>query len=184
MISLATSGTTFIAPASIILTAAAMDPENRMAAVDFYAGSVLIERDTTAPYSTTWSATDAGSYPLTAVALDADGGSTTSSAVNVTITTAAAAAPAPRLVVFTASSDHDTNVTSYQFDVFTSPANPLLATPVATANLGKPTPDANNEITSDQSIFFNNLAPGSYIATVTAIGPGGSSPSATVSFTK
>ena len=181
VVSLATNGTTFVLPASITLTATATDPEDRLAAVDFYAGSVLIARDTTAPYAATWSATNDGSYPLTAMALDADGGTATSNAVNVTITSAAATAP--RLVVFTASSDHDTNVTSYRFDVFTS-ANPLLATPVATADLGKPSPDANNEITSDQSILFNNLALGSYVATVTAIGPGGSSPGATVSFTK
>jgi hypothetical protein len=180
-ISLATNGTAFVLPASITLTATATDPEDRLAAVDFYAGSVLIARDTTAPYAATWSATNDGSYPLRAVALDADGGTATSNAVNVTITSAAATAP--RLVVFTASSDHDTNVTSYRFDVFPS-ANPLLATPVATADLGKPSPDANNEITSDQSILFNNLALGSYVATVTAIGPGGSSPGATVSFTK
>ena len=181
VVSLATNGTTFVLPAPITLTATATDPEDRLAAVDFYAGSVLIARDTTAPYAATWSATNDGSYPLTAVALDADGGTATSNAVNVTITSAAATAP--RLVVFTASSDHDTNVTSYRFDVFTS-TNPLLATPVATADLGKPSPDANNEITSDQSILFNNLALGSYVATVTAIGPGGSSPGATVSFTK
>ena len=74
----------------------------------------------------------------------------------------------PRLVVFTASSDHATNVTSYRFDVFTSTANPSTATPVATANLGKPAPAANNDITSDQSTLFSNLAAGNYIATVTA----------------
>ena len=90
----------------------------------------------------------------------------------------------PRLVVFTASADHATNVTSYRFDVFTSTANPATATPVATANLGKPTPAANNDITSDQSTLFSNLAAGNYIATVTAIGPGGSTRSATVSFTR
>ena len=78
VISLSTGATTFVAPASITLTATATDPENRLVAVDFYAGAALIARDTIAPYETTWSATTAGSYPLTAVAHDADGGSTTS----------------------------------------------------------------------------------------------------------
>ena len=75
------SGTTVTAPATVTLTATATDPENRMASVDFYAGSTMILRDTTAPYSASWSATTAGTYALTAVAHDADGGSTTSSAV-------------------------------------------------------------------------------------------------------
>ena len=97
--------------------------------------------------------------------------------------TTAASTP-PRLVVFTASIDHATAVTSYRLDVFTSTANPNTATPVATANMGKPTPDANNDITSDQSALFNSLAPGNYIATVTAIGPGGSTRSSTVPFTR
>ena len=93
VISLATNGTTFVLPASIVVTATATDPEDRLAAVDFYAGSMLIARDTTAPYQTTWSATIGGSYSLTAVALDADGGTATSSAVNVTITTPINAPP-------------------------------------------------------------------------------------------
>ena len=87
-------------------------------------------------------------------------------------------------MVFTASTDHATNVTSYRFDVFASTANPATATPVATSNLGKPTPAANNDITSDQSTLFSGLAPGNYVATVTAIGPGGSTRSATVTFTR
>ena len=183
VISLATNGTTFVLPASIAVTATATDPEDRLAAVDFYAGSVLIARDTTAPYETIWTATIDGSYPLTAVALDADGGTATSNTVNVTITTPAISSP-PRLVIFTASTDHATNVSSYRFDVFTSAANPATDTPVATANLGKPTPDANNEIASDQSTLFSNLSAGSYLATVTAVGPAGSTSSATVSFIK
>jgi hypothetical protein len=87
-------------------------------------------------------------------------------------------------VEFNASPDHTTLVNSYRFDVFQSGANPSTATPVATLNLGKPTPDANGIITVDALSFFTNLAPGDYIATVSAIGSTGSSRSAAVSFTR
>ena len=107
--------------------------------------------------------------------------SATSAAVTVSVT---AASTPPRLVVFTASTDHATNVTSYLLEVFASGANPNTATPVATSDLGKPAPAANNDITVDRSTFFSGLAPGNYLATVSAIGPGGRTRSASVSFTR
>jgi hypothetical protein len=176
------NGTTFTAPASITMTANASDPENQLARVEFYRGTTLLYSDTTAPYTWSWTNVAAGSYTLTAVAVDAAGNRATSAAATVTVSTTTSTAP--RLVVFTASSDHATNVTSYRFDVFTSGANPATATPVRTANLGKPTPASNGDITVDQSSLFTGLAVGNYIATVTAIGPGGSTRSATVSFTR
>jgi hypothetical protein len=84
----------------------------------------------------------------------------------------------------TASTDHDDNVTSYLLEVFASGADPETATPVASSDLGKPTPDANREISVDRSAFFSALAPGSYIATVKAIGPDGSGRSAPVAFSR
>ena len=86
-------GASFSLTATVTLSATATDPENRLAAVDFYAGPALIATDTIAPYETTWLPEGAGVYPLTAVAHDADGGSTTSSAVNVTITSPTNKAP-------------------------------------------------------------------------------------------
>jgi hypothetical protein len=55
---------------------------------------------------------------------------------------------------------------------------------MTSANLGKPTPDANNNITVDESTLFSGLAAGTYVATVSAIGSGGSSRSAAVTFTR
>ena len=43
------NGTTVTAPATVTLTATASNPENRMLSVDFYVGSTLLSRDTTAP---------------------------------------------------------------------------------------------------------------------------------------
>lgn len=175
------NGAKYTLPATIAISASATDPEGRMASVEFYAGSTLIARDTSSPYSVSWAPSAAGSYPLTAVAHDADGASSTSAAVTVSVTTTATL---PRLVVFGASTDHATNVTSYLLEIFASGANPSTATPVATSNLGKPAPAANNDITVDRATFFSGLAPGSYIATVSAIGPGGRTRSAGVTFTR
>jgi Bacterial Ig domain len=166
---------------AVTIQATASDPESKMASVDFYAGSTLIVRDTTAPYSASWVPSAAGNVSLTATAHDQDGGSTTSAAVTVSVR--AGTTTPPRLVVFTAPADHATNVTSYLLKVFAAGANPATATPVATSNLGKPTP-SGGEITVDRASFFSALAAGSYQATVTAIGPGGQSPSAAVTFTR
>ena len=176
------SGTTVTAPATVTIAASASDPENRMASVDFYVNSTLLARDSTSPYSVSWSASAAGVYTLTAVAHDADGNSTTSGPVTVTVE--APVTTPPRYVVFTASSDHATNVTSYLLEVFASGANPSTAAPIASSDLGKPAPASNGDITVDRGTFFSNLAPGNYVATVTAIGPGGRTRSGSITFAR
>ena len=86
-------------------------------------------------------------------------------------------------MVFTASADHATNVTSYVLKLPPG-VNTATATPLTSSSLGKPTPDSANTITVDRASFFSALAAGSYLATVTAVGPGGSTASANVSFTR
>ncbi len=44
------NGATFTAPATMALTATASDPENRLARVEFYNGSALLNSDSSAPY--------------------------------------------------------------------------------------------------------------------------------------
>jgi hypothetical protein len=176
------NGATFTAPATITLSASASDPENRLARVEFYRGSTLLGTDTSSPYSFTWSSVPAGSYTLTARAFDSDSGQTTSSAITITVNTVPPSPP--RLVVFTASTDHDSNVSSYLLEVFASGADPQTASPIASSDLGKPTPDANRDITADRSAFFYALAPGNYIATVKAIGPRGSTRGTAVAFSR
>jgi Bacterial Ig domain len=172
---------TFAAPATMNLVATAADPENRMARVEFYSGSTLLGSDTTSPYSYSSASVPAGTYTLTAVAFDQDGNQTRSAPVTVTVS---GATTSTRTLVFTASADNDTNVTSYRLNVFASTANPATATPVATISLGKPTPDANRQISVNESTFINALAGGNYLATVTAIGPGGQTQSAAYAFTR
>jgi hypothetical protein len=87
-------------------------------------------------------------------------------------------------VAFVASSDHATNVTEYVLKVFAPTANPAAAAPLATSPLGKPTPSAGGEIRVDRATFFASLAPGTYLATVSAVGPGGETSSASVTFSR
>jgi Bacterial Ig domain len=177
-LTLPANNATFTAPASIPLAATASDPEARMLHVEFYAGTTLLNSDTAAPYSFTWSSVPTGTYALKAVAYDADGNST-SSIVNTVAVTAA-----PRSVVFVESSDHATLVTLYRLDIFPSGSDPATATRVASSDLGKPTPAANGEITVDRATFFASLPRGAYVATVSAVGSGGEGRGAPVTFTR
>jgi regulation of enolase protein 1 (concanavalin A-like superfamily) len=175
-------GATFTAPASITVSAQASDPENRLARVELFANTTRIGSKTAAPFTVTWTSVPAGTYSLTAVAFDLDGGSATSPAVTVTVN--AVASTPPTTVSFQKSADHATLVNYYLLEVFAAGANTSTATPVSSLNLGKPTPDASGLITLNEATFFTALAPGSYIATVSAVGSSGSGRSAPVSFTR
>jgi hypothetical protein len=83
------NGATLTAPASVALTAEAADSDGTVVRVDFYAGTTLLGSSTTAPFAHTWSNVPAGSYSLTARAVDDDGAATTSAAVAVEVTPAA-----------------------------------------------------------------------------------------------
>ena len=167
------NGAAFTAPASVTMTATASDPDGTIAQVDFYRNGTLIGSDTTSPYSVTWNNVPAGTYSLTAVARDDDGATTTSAARTITVGNPSSS----RRAVFVASSNHNTAVTRYVLEIFTSGANPNTATPVATRDLGKP-PVVSGECDVDVASTINSLPPGQYIATVTAVGSGGSARSA------
>src|SRR6185436_7920485 len=93
------SGSSFIAPATIALSATASDSDSGIARVEFYSGSTLIATDTTSPYSYTWSGVASGPYTLTARAIDNDGASTTSAAAAITVRDVATVSVSPATVV-------------------------------------------------------------------------------------
>src|SRR4029453_5620862 len=141
--------------ATVSLTATASDPDGTIARVEFYNGTTLLNTDTAAPYSFTWSSVAAGSYALKAIAYDNNGASASSAISTITVSTTTTTPPTG--VGFTASADHATLVTRYELRIYASGADPNTATPIATSDLGKPTPDANNNITVDRSAFFSAL---------------------------
>ena len=176
-----TAGASFAAGANITLQATASDSDGSISKVEFYRGSTLVGTDTTSPYSVVWSGATAGITSLTARAYDNTGATRTSTAVSITVN--ATIPTPPTTLIFTASSDHATNVTSYTVALYRS-ADPVTASPVATRDLGKPTP-VGGDITVDISTLVNPLPAGSYKAVVRATGPGGTTAStASSTFTK
>jgi len=79
-------GASFNAPANLPLATSVSGGRGVVTNVAFYLASILLGSATNAPYTLTAPNIFAGSYPLTAVATDSSGASSTSSVVNVTIT--------------------------------------------------------------------------------------------------
>ena len=79
-------GASFIAPATVSVTANAADSDGTVASVAFFANGTAIGTDTAAPYTATFANVAAGTYTLTAVATDNQGATTTSSPVQITVT--------------------------------------------------------------------------------------------------
>ena len=110
------------------MTATAVDPEGRMARVEFYNGTARLQSDSAAPYSFTWSSAPAGTHALKAVAYDLDGGSTTSTTATITVS----APPSgsiwiPPVVTpwqwqLTGTIDQNVSAAMYDIDLFDTPA--------------------------------------------------------------
>ena len=79
------NGATFRAGESILIESSAQDSDGTIAGVTYYRNGTQFGASGYAPYTYTWSNVTAGSYALTAVATDNDGGSTTSALVNITV---------------------------------------------------------------------------------------------------
>jgi YD repeat-containing protein len=79
---------TLVAPANLIISASASDPDGSINKVEFFTGAQLLGTDTTPPHSFTWNNVGRGSYVLTAKATDNVGGTKTSTAVSVIVTDA------------------------------------------------------------------------------------------------
>jgi hypothetical protein len=118
---------------------------------------------------------------LGAVAIDESGMSSSLSTVTITVTAAAnqttpppspADTLAPARLVFTPSVDDGTLVEYYSVEIYQLGGAEL----VASRYLGKPAA-ANGEISVDLTEFVASLPPGTYVAVVTAYGPGGSTSS-------
>jgi chitinase len=165
------SGATFTAPASVTISASAADSDGSISRVQFYRDSTLIATDTSAPYSVTWSNAAAGSYSLTAVAVDNDGASTRSAARTIHVNSPGLM----RTAVFNPSPDHSTSrVTYYRVEIFTAGVDPARTSAVAAQNVGKPAV-VNGECRADIASMISGLPSGSFFAAIRAVGPTGSS---------
>ncbi|MCA1579188.1 MAG: hypothetical protein LC794_17705 [Acidobacteria bacterium] len=78
------SNAVFTAPASITIDATANDADGSISKVEFYQGSMLLNTDTSPPFSYTWPSVGAGTYSLTAKATDNNNAVMTSTPITVT----------------------------------------------------------------------------------------------------
>jgi len=78
-------GASFHTGDSVTLTAAASDSDGTVQRVEFFQGNISLGKVTSNPYTLTWQNVPAGSYTLTAVATDNDGGMMTSAPVMITV---------------------------------------------------------------------------------------------------
>jgi len=84
------ANSTFNAPATITVSADAVDSDGAVTRVAFYANSNPIGSTLSSPFSIEWANLQAGAYSLTAVATDTDGMQTTSASVPITVNAAQA----------------------------------------------------------------------------------------------
>jgi hypothetical protein len=80
-----TNGARLWAPATVTLTALASDAEGPVNMVEFFEGTNLLGTATSSPFSFNWAGVGAGSYALSAVAVDANGVRGASQVVNITV---------------------------------------------------------------------------------------------------
>lgn len=76
---------TFVAPATVQVTANASDLNGTVTRVEFYSGGTLLFTDTTPSYGTTWTNLPAGVYTVYARAYDNQGASSTTAPVRFTV---------------------------------------------------------------------------------------------------
>jgi len=79
------AGASFVAPATVPLSATATDADGSVSFVTFYANGAPVGMDAASPFALSWSPVDPGDYTLTAVATDNKGATTTSAGVPVTV---------------------------------------------------------------------------------------------------
>jgi predicted phage tail protein len=165
---------TYTAPATIAVSASAADSDGTVARVDFYQGATMIGSSTTAPYAMTWSSVAAGTYSLTARAIDNTGATTTSAAVSVQVNPPANVAPTVSL---------------------TSPANNATYTALATITVSATAADSDGTVarvdfyqgatligsstTAPYAMTWSSVAAGTYSLTARAVDSTGATTTST-----
>jgi hypothetical protein len=107
------NGTNYVANAMVTIDATASDANGSVTLVEFYNGATLLGSDASSPYSFTWSNVTAGTYNITARAVDNEGGAAVSSVITITVT-----ANQPSVITITSPSNNSTVTgTSVSVDV-------------------------------------------------------------------
>ena len=162
---------------AVTMTAAASDPDDLVARVEFRVKGVTVATDTASPYSASWIAGTAGIYTLVATATDYDGAVTSSAPVTVTVVSTSSSgstsgsAPPPMSgwrLTFDASQDHAI-IQYYSLDVYAVGTRVL----VLSKNLGKPARATDGSCSVDVNSWLTALPAGLYEGVVRAVSPSG-----------
>jgi len=153
-------GDIFISPATISFAANATDSDGTVVKVEFFEDANKLGEDLTSPYSFNWTSVGVGGYVLTARAIDDDGDSTTSAAVNISVID-------PSNIVPTVS------LTSpLEGDTFTAPATVAIAGiasdsdgTIAKVEFFEGANKLGEDLTSPYSFNWTNVAAGRYALT-------------------
>ncbi|HYG76519.1 MAG TPA: Ig-like domain-containing protein [Planctomycetota bacterium] len=167
------NGASYNAPATVSLAATATDGDGFVTKVEFYANGILVGTDTTSPYSFSWTNVRAGTYSVTARAIDNLGAARTSAAISITVN-GTNAAPSVAL---------------------TSPANGASFTAPASVTLAANASDSdgtiakveffangtllNTDTAAPYSFAWGNVAAGSYSITARATDNAGATTAST-----
>ena len=79
------NGASFMAPATVTLTASAFDGDGKVTSVQFLVGTTELTTDVSAPYGFTWTNVPEGTYTLSARAVDNGHLATASASVTITV---------------------------------------------------------------------------------------------------
>jgi hypothetical protein len=149
-----TNGTTYAAPATVILAASVTPNDHTITAVEFYNGSTLLGLSTSAPYTCAWTNVGAAVYGITAAAVYDSGSTVDSSVLTVTVTNQPV------------SSD-STNLT------FASTSGTISAPFYITNNNAIVQPAYTTLAASGQAVYNINITTaGLYVVTAQVIAPG------------
>jgi len=90
---------TFIAPATVLITANATDSDGSIAKVEFFNGNTKLGEAITTPYPFSWASVAAGTYSISAKVTDNQGQTATSGNVNITVSNPTPPPPPPSTTV-------------------------------------------------------------------------------------
>jgi hypothetical protein len=94
-----TAGQTYTAPATVGFAATASDPDGTVARVEFLNGTTVLGSDSTAPYTFSWTNVGAGSYSVSARAVDNAGATATTTPISIRVNPSGGGGAAPALRV-------------------------------------------------------------------------------------
>jgi hypothetical protein len=180
------SGATLVEGSPVTLTASASDPDGSILRVEFFSGATLIGTVTTAPYQFPWTVPAAGTYAITARAVDDDSAAKVSSAM--TLISEPAGPPPPINLPPTVQFNNPDNGQTFVGPLSVLTLSALASDPdgsIASVEFfnGSVSLGFGALLKGAYKFSFRNVAPGQYTVSATARDQLGASTTRSISFT-